>query len=333
MITNAAKRGILLLMVVGLAGFAVRAADQSEVPFVQGEGPPAAAKPGEAWCLCRRPATYKTVCEQVQVAPATSYVEFIPAKWETKEETVCVQPESKRAVVVPAKYKTETFQQCVKPEHTELEVVCAQYECVDEVVNVKPECEDIVIKQDCAPSKCTTETVQVAPAYAFWKETGGSGCDIKCYCRCEVPAKFVTIKKWAPSEPIIEKVKRPGCTKTIKVTKLVKDAEVRKKVIPAEVVTLTREVCEAPAEVKYEVVPAKFETIQKQVQVAPETSKKVEVPAKFETVNKQVLDQPEHMVWVKKTCDCKSSDCKDVVKKYHEIPGTDEKSLRMLLNK
>jgi hypothetical protein len=330
MITNAAKRGILSVLLTFMMAFAVHA--EEEVPFVQGEGPPN-AKPGEAWCLVRKPACYKTVSEQVCVSPATTYLEYIPAKWETKDEQICVAPETKRATVVPCTWKTEQFTQVVKPEHTELEVVPAQYECGEETICTRPECEDVSVGKQ-GGLKCVTEQVQVAPAYAYWKETPGQARgDIKCYCRCEVPAKFVCVTKWVPDgECVVDKCKKPAQTKTIKVWKLVKDAEVRKKVVPAEVVTMCREVIATPAEVKYENIPAKFETIHKQVQVAPETSKKVEVPAKFETVNKQVLEAPEHLVWVKRSCgNC--GGCKDVVSKYKEVPGTDERSLRMLINK
>lgn len=308
-------------------GFSVCAQDQGEVPFVEGEGPPS-AKPNEAWCLVRKPATYKSVTEQVQVAPATSYVEFLPAKWETKTEQIQIAPETKRALVVPAKYKTETFQHMVRAESTELEIVPAQYQQVDEIVTIRPESEDV--STSAGSLKSITEQILVSPAYAYWKENPGMGAgDIKCYCRCEVPAKYVTIcKQVIDKEPTADKIKRPAVTKTVCVQKLVRDAEVRKKIVPAQYVTMTREVIDIPADVKWENLPAKFETIQKQVQVAPEASRKVEIPAKFETMSKQALDQPERLVWRKRSCDCS-----EVVKKYKEVPGTDEQSLRMLINK
>ena len=79
---------------------------------------------------------------------------------------------------------------------------------------------------------------------------------------------------------------------------------------------------DVPATVAYETIPAKFETVQKQVMVEPESKRKVEMPAKFETISKQVLDQPAQMVWRRIKCDCG-----DIVKKYKEVPGTDEESL------
>ena len=96
-------------------GFAAELPD--EVPFVDGQGVPP-ARPNEGWKLVCKSATYKTVSEQVQVRPAGSYLEVIPAKFETKSETVQVCPERKVAKVLPARYKVETFQQLVRPECT-----------------------------------------------------------------------------------------------------------------------------------------------------------------------------------------------------------------------
>jgi len=82
--------------------------------------------------------------------------------------------------------------------------------------------------------------------------------------------------------------------------------------------------CVARVRLPVSTVPAKFETICKQVLVEPASTKKVEIPAKFETICKQVLDQPSRMVWRRIKCDCG-----DIVKKYKEIPGTDEASLML----
>ena len=111
----------------------------------------------------------------------------------------------------------------------------------------------------------------------------------------------------------------------MKVTKLVADAQVKKTETPAQYVTMERQVVDTPATVVTDVVPAKYETIQKQVMTAPEQKRRVEVPAKYETVTKTTLDQPARLVWRKQRCDCG-----EIVKKYKEVPGTDEATLLML---
>jgi len=298
-----------------------------EVPFVEG-APPPDAKPGDAWCLVTVPATYKTVTEQVQIRPATFYMETVPAKYETKSEQVQIAPESKHAVVVPAKYKTEAAKQLVKEEYSTYEIVPATWQWVDETVVVKPESKQIVAT---APVyKTVSEQVLVEPAKTYWKKVP---CDDKsasrkettgdCYCLCEQPAKFVTVTRQVlEKEGSTAEIPTKAETKLVKVAKKIKDAEVVKKTIPAEWSTVERWVVDVPATVTYQTIPAKFETIQKSVQVAPESKQRVDVPAKFETVSKTVLDAPGKMVWRKYKCDCK-----DIVKKYKEIPGTDIESL------
>lgn len=319
-----------LLAVALVASFAVCAADSEEMPFKEGEGPPA-AKPGEMWCLQVKPACYKQVTEQVLIQPATFFMEVVPAKFETKEETIQVAPETKRACVVPCKFKCEKFQQLVRDECVSLEIIPAEYQTVEETVVVRAACETLSMTP--ATYKTVTEQILVAPARTYWKKVSSGKVDMKdgngeCYCMCEVPAKYVTIcKQVLDKEACQNKVPLTAQTKCVKVRKMVKAPEVKKNVVPAEYVTLEREVIDVPASVTYETVPAKFETIQKEVQVAPESTRKVEIPAKYETTSHSVLDRPASMVWRKGKCKC---DCNEIVSKYKEIPGTDVESLMKL---
>jgi len=318
----------LLCAVLAVCG-AFAADHPDEVPFKEGEAPPP-AKPGEAWCLVTKPSTYKTVTEQVLIRPATFFMESVPAKFETKEEKIQVAPETKRAVVVPAKYKVEKYQQIVKEESVRYEIIPAEYQTVDEMVVVRPGGEQMTAAQP--KYKTVTEQILVSPARTYWKKVSpGTKCDKTeangdCYCLCEVPAKYVTISKQIPDGDLApQKIVAEPQTKCVKIRKMVRPAEVKKITVPAEFITMEREVIETPAVVSYETVPAKWETIQKEVQVEPETKRKVDIPAKYETATRQVLDQPSRMVWRKIKCDCG-----DIVKKYKEIPGTDEASLLKL---
>ncbi|MCX7935878.1 MAG: hypothetical protein N3A66_11550, partial [Planctomycetota bacterium] len=63
------------------------------VPFEPGKEPPVTK--GWCWCLMSEPAKFKTVTEEVEVAPATNYLEIVPAKWQEKEVQVQVEPEKK----------------------------------------------------------------------------------------------------------------------------------------------------------------------------------------------------------------------------------------------
>lgn len=327
---NSAFRSVLAVCAV-VASFAVVGAEApDEVPFKEGDGPPS-ANPGEMWCLVVRPATYKTVTEQVLIQPATFFLEMVPAKFETKEETIQVAPETKRACVVPAKFKCEKFQQIVREECVSYEIIPAEYNTVEEQVVVRAAGETLSVSP--ATYKTVSEQILVAPARRYWKKVSSGKVDKRdengdCYCMCEVPAKYVTVcRQVLDKEGTQTKVPITAQTKCVKVRKMVKAPEVKKVTVPAEYVTMEREIIDVPASVTYETVPAKFETIQKEVQVAPETTRKVEIPAKYETTSHSVLDQPAKMVWKKGKCKC---DCNEIVSKYKEIPGTDIESLMKL---
>lgn len=316
------KVRMTVVLAILISCFALHAEDAQEVPVVEGQGPPP-AKPGEAWCLVRKPATYKMVTEQVQVAPAGVMMSVVPAKWETKTEQIEVQPEYKVGTIVPAKMKTETVKHMIRPERVEYEIVPAEYKWEDEVVTVRNEYEEVTVNQPILSKQ--NQAIETTPAHQYWKEFGGNSVELKCFCRCEAPAKFTTIcKTVVEKEAVTAKTVRPAITRTVKVMKLVREAQVNKKVVPAEYETITREVVDAPATVTYASVPAKFETIEKHVLAAPEQMTKSDMPAKMETITNRVLDQPERLVWRRRSCDCG-----EVVKKYKEIPGTDEASLMM----
>jgi hypothetical protein len=356
-------------------GYLPAAETPDEVPFVEGQALPL-ANPGEGWKLICRPAVYKTVSEQVETSPARSYLEPIPAKWETRNETIQVSPETKVLSVVPAKHETESFRVMTKPESTRLEIIPARYENAQETVVIEAAREET--RTIPATYRTESERIEVAPAYTFWKRSGGgekthsdkcghcvekisgdscSKCgekvskDFRCgdeFSLCEVPAKFVTVcKQVIDKEATTASITIPARTKTVCVQRLVADADVRKVVCPAEYATLERGVC-GKSEVTTCSIPAKFETVCKQVMVTPASSFRVEIPAKYETICRQVLDQPATTVWrrikgdcptakstcapIKASCETKST-CSDVVKRYSDVPGTDEASLLALKRK
>jgi len=302
----------------------VAADSPDEVPFKEGAEPPKSV-PGDAWCLVTKPATYRTVSEQVTVRPATFYMETIPARFETRQETVMVSPEAKRAIVVPAKFRTERVEQLVRPETSRTEVIPAKFEWVEETVVVRPESKRLEATEP--TYKIASEQVLVEPARTFWKKVP---CVDKhdrvdadtCFCLCETPAKFVTVTKQVLDRPAdTREVTVPAETKIVKVYKKIADEQVKQVVIPAEFTTIEREVVDVPSTVQYQAIPARFETIQKTVEVEPAKQQRIEIPAKLETQTRTVLDQPSTMMWRKYKCDCK-----DIVQKYQEIPGIDSVS-------
>jgi len=320
---------VALLLICSVAWLQnVRASEgPDEVPFEEGRTPPQ-AKPGEIWCLQTKPATYKTVTEAVEAAPSTFYSETIPARFEMRPERVMVAPETKRAVAIPAKTHTEWVNKEIKPASERQEIIAAVWECRDEAVVIKPETETVEV----LPAVCKTVTEQVmsAPARTEWQKTECLDRRAErregtqdCYMLVSIPAQFTAVTKTiVEREAQTVKHRIPAEVSTIRVNKLIKPEEIKKTVIPAEFEKVAVTVIDTPATVAWETIPARFETVQKQVEVAAATTKRIALPAKFETITKTVLDQPARMVWHR----C-MADCREIVTRYHSVPGCDEKSL------
>jgi virulence-associated protein VagC len=316
----------LLACTVVWLQFASAAEGPDEVPFEEGKTPPL-AKPGEVWCLQTKPATYRTITEAVETSPSTFYTETIPARFEMRPERVLVAPETKRAVTVPAKVHTEVVNKEVKPACERLEIVPAVWEWRDETVILKPESESIEVIP--AVLRTVTEQVLAAPARTEWRKTDCKDRRAErheaedCYMLVEVPAQFNTVTKTVVErEAQTVKHRIPAEVSSVKVRKLIKPEETKKIIIPAVTEAVTVTVIDTPATVVWETIPARFETVQKQVEVAAASTKRIAIPAKFETITKTVLDQPAHMVWHR----C-MADVKEVITRYHSVPGCDEKSL------
>jgi hypothetical protein len=108
------------------AGNGKKAGAVADVPFYGGGDKPSHAMPGEVWCLVTLPPVYKTVGEEVMVAPASFTCETIPAEYETVSEKVCVSPAKERCINIPAEYRTETYTETVCAARTEWrEIPCS----------------------------------------------------------------------------------------------------------------------------------------------------------------------------------------------------------------
>lgn len=285
-----------------------------EVPFEEGKGPPAAA-PGETWCLVERPATYKTVTNQVKVRDEVTVTKVLPAEYAWQEEQIRTAPERKIATVVPCSYKTETVTQLVKEGCTRMEVVPAQYEWVEEEVVIESARE--IQKVIPARFETRTEQVLVEPEHTV-TTTHESNMPGKFICvkTEKVPARYRTVTKTekVENEHIVTET-IPAVTKTVKVHKLVKDCYVREVKTEPEYQSITRTIIDKPETIVYETVPAKFETIKKRVLVRPEERIEETIPARFESLQCTVLDQPARLVWQKQGY-------VEIIDKYGAMPGS-----------
>jgi len=320
---------VIAVTMLGFAGFAAAVDSPDEVPFVEGQTPPQ-AKPGEVWCLVTRPATYKSVSEQVCTRPETFFKQTVPAKFETRDKLLEVAPAKKVLSCTPATFKTEKRTIVTQEECFTYEVVPAVYEWVETKIVVRPAYEECCVRP--AEYKTVCEQILVAPARTEWRKVDCNDKNAQrsegkeCFGLVEVPAVYQTVNK----EVLVHEAERvattvPAVEKCVRVHKKVKDAEVRKVPIAPESTCVDVTVVDVPSKVDTAIVPARSETIKEQVQVEAEKSIQVKVPAKVETVSHQVLDKPEHLVWVRTKCDCKG-----IVERYKSVPGCDEASLDII---
>jgi len=306
-----------------------KTAQPDEVPFVEGQPPPAAQN-GEVWCLVTKGATYKRVTERVLVRPATFYYETIPPKYEAKEEQVLVTPEKKVAVPVPAVFRGEVEKRLVMPESTRYELVPAVFADEVEQVEVRPESAAYAVTPQTFSTN--TERVLVEPARSEWVKVDcndkGARIDRReskddCYTLVQIPARYETVTKQVLAKDLeTPKLVEKGQSRALRVRKLVKDAEVKKLVVPAEYATVEKQVLVTAASVRFETTPPQYATVKKMVMVEPESRRKVEVPDKYEVVTHDVLDQSATLVWRRADAGKPVVAPKgDVVSRYGSIPG------------
>jgi len=210
------------------------------------------------------PAEFETKEEQVEVVPATKEVVQIEAEYETVEEKVLVEEEKtvwKKGknpaqqisgatgdimclVKIPAKYKTVKKQVLKSPARTEIKEIPA----VIETIAVKKMIAEPTVKYTLVPAVYETVEKKILETPAEfkwinsdtekeeeWEETG------KQICLVETPAVTKEITKTVIDTPAsIEEEEIPATLESVKVKKLVAEAQEVKTPIEAEYKTIEK---------------------------------------------------------------------------------------------
>ncbi|MDO5608308.1 MAG: OmpA family protein [Capnocytophaga sp.] len=203
--------------------------------------------PGKCYVKCITKDEFREETETIQVSPAYTKLEVVPATYKTVEERVLVKEASKRLVYVPAVYETIDVPYVSKEKGTTLTVVPATFG--NEV-----------------------KTLEVFPKTSGWEYKHLDDCPSinkeACVTACfvEKPATFqsvdiVTLTRDAQTTeaPIAE----VGATYKRQVVKTA--ARVDEVEIPAEYTTIKRQVIDQPATTRKVEVPAETKTVTKQV--------------------------------------------------------------------
>ncbi len=211
----------------------------------QGQSVPSNASVGECYGRVKVAGQFKDVMESVEVEPAKTKTEVIPAKYGYKSEEMIVKEEAYKFVQIPATYKNVVETVVVEPERKEVVTIPAKYNDV-------------------------TERVMIKPATKVWKKGRGliqkTGEDGEVMCLREEPAVYdnVTKKVLVEAERTETKI-IPAVTKQI--TKQVVDqpARVEKLLVPAEKQTIQKKIVLEPEQTKTVEVPAVKKLVRKRI--------------------------------------------------------------------
>ncbi|MBC9795185.1 OmpA family protein [Sinomicrobium weinanense] len=211
------------------------------------QGLPDNPDPGKCYVKCITKDVFEEVEETVEVHPAYTKLEVVPATYKTVEERVLVKEASKKLVYVPAVYETVEVPYIEKEGRTDLEVVPASF-------------------------GDDTRTFEVYPKTSGWEYQTLEDCpssnkeDCITACFVEYPAQnqdvaitTLVTDAGTTSVPVGEE----NATYTKQVIK--EPARMDEVEIPAEYATITKQVIETPASTKEVSVPAEYETVTKTV--------------------------------------------------------------------
>ncbi len=207
---------------------------------------PANPDPGKCYVKCITKDEFKNVEETVEVYPAYTRLQVVPATYRTVEERVLLKEASKKFVYVPATYETVEVPYVKKEGRTDLSVIPASF-------------------------GSSSRTYESYPKTSGWEYKdipcdSPSKDDCVSACFVEYPARFsdvsfTTLSSDAStnSKPISE----VGATYSKKVIKT--PARMEEIEIPAQYQTIKRQVINTPASTTSVNVPAKTKTITKTV--------------------------------------------------------------------
>nr|WP_321237038.1 OmpA family protein [uncultured Psychroserpens sp.] len=217
------------------------------VGYVQAQGLPANPEPGKCYVKCITKDTFKEVTETLQVYPAYTTLEVVPATYKTVEETVLVKEATEKYVYTPATYETVDVSYISKEGRTDLSVVPATF------------------GRD-------SKTFQTYPATSGWEYKILEDCpsvnkeDCVAACFVEYPATnrdvpFTTLATDASTTSNSV----PERSTTYKKRVIKTPARMDKIDIPAEYKTIKRQVVDVPASTRSNTIPARQETVTRTV--------------------------------------------------------------------
>ena len=224
------------------------------------------AVPGQCFARMKTPAQYEMVPKQYESAAPYQRARIEQAVFEPEKETVKTKDGYTKYVVTQPRFETRNEQMVVKPAYDRLEVIPARF-------------------------TNTSVTVQISEPRLVWKRgkglSGISRIDPRTgdtWCLVEQTGEMKTLHKRTVAVP----------------------EQVRRVAVPAQTISVPRQVLVAPAQVKQIEVPAQYRDFTVQRMVSPARADAYNVPGELGTVMTKVLKAPERFEWVPVLCDTNS---------------------------
>ncbi|MBC3758795.1 OmpA family protein [Hyunsoonleella sp. SJ7] len=216
------------------------------IGLTQAQNLPANPDPGKCYVKCITKDEFKTVEETIEVYPAYSKLEVVPATYRTVEERVLIKEASKKFVYVPATYETIEVPYVSKEGRTDLNIIPASF-------------------------GSDSRTFETYPKTSGW-EYRETACDSPnkedCMVACfvEYPAQFKDVSfTTLSSDASTSNVPVPERGTTYKKRVIKTPARMDEIEIPAEYKTITRQVLATPATTKSVTIPAQSKTVTRTV--------------------------------------------------------------------
>lgn len=228
----------------------------------QVENLPKDPEPGKCYVRCITPDVFETVEERILIRPAYKVLSVEPTKYEWREERVMSKPASKKYIYVPAEF--EEYTETVLSKEGYNKVSLLEHELSNHL-----------------------ERIEVEPARQRWEYSNIEDCesedpfDCRVLCFVEYPAVFTNIPY----------------------KKLDKDASHNASPVDKKMQTLKKLRIKSEARVDEIEIPAEYITVRKQVLVKDETVTEKVISAEYTTYTHEVLVEKGGLtVWKEVAC-------------------------------
>lgn len=215
--------------------------------FATAQNLPDNPDPGKCYVKCITKDEFSNVTETIQVYPAYTTLQVVPATYRTVEEQVLIKEASKKYSYVPATFENVEVSYLKKDGRTDLAVVPATFGSASRTFEMYPKTSGWEYKE---LEECNSPNKE--------------DCVFACYV--EYPAQFsdityTTLATDATTNGV--PVAQQTATYTKRVVKT--PARMEEVVVPAEYATIKRQVIDRPASTTSNTVPARSETVSRTV--------------------------------------------------------------------